>query len=42
MCSPSTVMSPKTVAVEGVAYFTVPSSSTIMMASEASWTRVRK
>ncbi len=42
MCSPSTVMSPKMVAVEGVAYLTIPSSPTIMMASEASWTRVRK
>jgi hypothetical protein len=35
-------MSPKMLAADGVAYLTVPSSATIKMASEVSWTRDRK
>ncbi len=40
--APSTVMSPKMLVADGVAYLTFPSSPTIKMASEVSWTRVRK
>ena len=35
-------MSPKMLVADGVAYLTFPSSSTIKMTSEVSWTRVRK
>ena len=40
--APSTAISPKMLMADGVAYLTRSSSSTIKMASEVSWTRVRK